>query len=233
MKIELWSDFACPFCYIGKVRFDRALQKFAHKDQVEVIYKAYQLDPGAPKVMTQSAAETFAKGHHMSVDKAKERFQMFIQNAKMTGLDYNYDIIQMTNSFDAHRIAKWARKFDKEPELTNRFMAAYFTEGKNIADVDTLVEMVEEFGLDGKEARKVLESNDFADVVQEEITEARQVGVRGVPFFVLNRKYGVSGAQQEEYFAEVLETLWKEEHPLETIDGGDEGAVCTDDSCSI
>ena len=108
MKIELWSDFACPFCYIGKVRFDRALQKFAHKDEVEVTYKAYQLDPTAPKVMTKSAAETFAKGHNMSVKKAKERFAMFKQNAEITGLVYNYDIIQMTNSFDAHRIAKWA-----------------------------------------------------------------------------------------------------------------------------
>jgi len=233
MKVELWSDFACPFCYIGKVRFDRALQKFAHKDKVEVIYKAYQLDPSAPKVMSMSAAETFAKGHHMSVDKAKERFEMFVSNARRTGLEYNYDIIQMTNSFDAHRIAKWARKFDKEAELTNRFMKAYFTEGKNIADVDTLVELVKEFGLDAKEAREVLESNDYKDVVESEITEARQVGVRGVPFFVLNRKYGVSGAQEEGYFAEVLETLWKEEHPLESLDGGNDGAVCTDDSCSI
>jgi len=233
MKVELWSDFACPFCYIGKVRFDRALQKFAHKDQVEIVYKAYQLDPTAPKVMTEGAAETFAKGHHMSVDKAKERFIMFQQNAKTTGLEYNYDIIQMTNSFDAHRIAKWARKFDKEPALTNRFMAAYVTEGKNIADIDTLVEMVKEFGLDQAEARKVLESDEFADVVAAEIAEARQVGVRGVPFFVLNRKYGVSGAQAEEYFSEVLETLWKEEHPLDTIEGASDGHVCNDDTCTF
>ncbi len=233
MKIELWSDFACPFCYIGKARFEKALEKFPHRDQVEVIYKAYQLDPNAPKVMTSSAAEAFAKGHGTSVETTKEKFKMFTQTAKTVGLEYNYDIIQLTNSFDAHRIAKWARKYNQEPALTARFMKAYFTEGKNIADLDTLLELIKELGLDVSEAKAVLESKEYADIVEAEIKEARQVGVRGVPFFVLDRKYGISGAQQEEYFTEVLNTLWKENHPLETIKGADEGHTCDDDTCSI
>jgi len=186
MKIELWSDFACPFCYIGKKRFEQALEKFPHKDKVEVILKAYMLNPNAPKVMTQSPAEAFARGHRMSVDQAKQRFEMFKTQAKTVGLTYNYDIIKMTNSFDAHRLAKWSNQFGKEYELTGRLMKAYFTDGLNIANVDTLVKLAGEMGLDDKEAQKVLKSKDYQDQVNAEIMEARQVDVQGVPFFVLS-----------------------------------------------
>ncbi|MCF7927360.1 MAG: DsbA family oxidoreductase [Candidatus Izimaplasma sp.] len=231
MKIELWSDFACPFCYIGKVRFDKALKNFPHKDEVEVVYKAYQLNPNAPKVMKTTPEKAFAKGHGITPEKAKEKFNMFKQTAASEGLKYDYDNIQMTNSFDAHRVAKWARKYDLEPELTNRFMKAYFEEGKNIADHDTLIELVKEFDLDQTEAKKVLKNNEYEDVVKNEISESRQVGVQGVPFFVLNRKYAVSGAQPQENFKQVLEKLYEEEHPLKKMDGLNSGDACTDESC--
>ena len=133
MKIEIWSDFACPFCYIGKTRFEQALMNLKHKNKIEVVYKAYQLNPDAPLKMTKSAYETFAEGHGMTKEQAKQRFDMFTQNAKTVGLEYRYDIIQMTNTFDAHRLAKWANTFGKEELLTSRFMKAYFTEGKNLA----------------------------------------------------------------------------------------------------
>ncbi|MEC9484485.1 MAG: DsbA family oxidoreductase [Candidatus Izemoplasma sp.] len=233
MKIELWSDFACPFCYIGKTRFENALNKFPHKDEVEVIFKAYQLNPNAPKVMTTSPAKAFAKGHNMTEAQAKERFKMFQENAKTVGLTYDYDKIQMTNTFDAHRLAKWANTLGKEPEITARFMKAYFTEGKNLSDSDTLVSLAGEVGLDQEEAQNVLNTNQFADTVKTQIDEGRQVGVRGVPFFVLNRKYGVSGAQQEAYFTQVLNKLWEEEQPLKTLNDDASGATCTDDSCEI
>jgi len=233
MKIELWSDFACPFCYIGKTKFENALKRFPHKDQIEVIYKAYQLNPNAPKVMNTDPITAFAKGHRMNNEKAKERFAMFVQAAKQVGLNYDYENIQMTNSYDAHRIAKWARKFNREHEVTARFMKAYFEEGKNIADHMTLVELVSELGLDTEEAKQVLNSKQFEDVVDAEINEGRQVGVRGVPFFVLNRKYGISGAQAEEYFYEVIEQLWSEEHPEIEIKQFAEGATCDDEGCSI
>lgn len=233
MKIELWSDFACPFCYIGKTKFEKALNRFAHKDQVEIIYKAYQLNPNAPKVMKDDPATAFAKGHRTTKQKAEEKFKMFVQAASQVGLKYDYENIQMTNSYDAHRIAKWARKFNKEPEVTALFMKAYFEQGKNIADHDTLLQMVEEIGLDKTEAKQVLNSKQFEDVVDGEIKEGREVGVRGVPFFVLNRKYGVSGAQAEEYFYEVLEQLWKEEHPEIEVKQFATGATCTDEGCSI
>lgn len=233
MKIELWSDFGCPFCYIGKTRFEQALNEFPHKDQVEVVYKAYQLTPNAPKVMTDSPAKAFAKGHHMSEEKAKERFKMFVDTAKSVGLEYNYDIIQMTNTFDAHRLAKWANEFEKEPDITAVFMKAYFTDGLNIADHDTLVQLAETVGLDGNEAKKILNGDRFKDVVEDQINEGRQVGVRGVPFFVLNRKYGVSGAQPKEYFKQVLDKLWEESKPLETLESESDSGVCTDDHCEI
>lgn len=233
MKIEIWSDFACPFCYIGKIRFEEALASFKHKNKVEVIYKAYQLNPDAPKVMLGNAYEAFAKGHNTTVEQAKVRFKMFTQNAKTVGLTYNYDIIQMTNTFDAHRLAKWANTIGKEEILTSRLMKAYFTDGKNLADYETLSLLAEEVGLSKEDAMKVLVNNEFADQVKFEQQEARQIGVQGVPFFVLNRKYGVSGAQQTAYFKQALEQIWSEENPLETLDNQDDSQACDHDECGF
>ncbi len=233
INIEVWSDFACPFCYIGKTRFEAALNRFPHKDQVQVEYKAYQLNPNAPKEMKVSAVEAFAKGHRTTVEKANQKFAMFVNAAKEVGLEYNYDIIQLTNSFDAHRVAKWANTIGKEHEVTTRFMKAYFTEGYNIADHQTLISLTSELGLDTKAVEQVLSTDAFKDEVQAQITEARQVGVQGVPFFVLNRKYGVSGAQQEDYFYQVLEQLWEETNTLDKIEGASDTHSCDDESCSI
>jgi predicted DsbA family dithiol-disulfide isomerase len=233
MKIEIWSDFACPFCYIGKARFEEALRSFTHKDKVEVVYKAYQLNPQAPKVMTGTAYEAFAKSHGTTIEQAKERFKMFTQNAKQAGLTYNYDILQMTNTFDAHRIAKWANTFKKEDALTSRLMKAYFTEGKNLADYNTLATLAEEVGLSKEQALLILNKNEYKDQVKEEQQEARQIGVQGVPFFVLNRKYGISGAQQTAYFKQALEQIWAEENPLQTLDHQDENQACDHDECGF
>ncbi len=233
MKIELWSDFACPFCYIGKKRFETALNSFEHKDQIEVIYKSYQLNPNAPKVMKGNAVESFAKGHNMSDNKAKERFIMFKEQANTVGLTYDYDNIQMTNSFDAHRLSKWANQFGLEAKLTERLMKAYFTDGLNIADIDTLVVIAKEVGLSEEDARKVLMTEDYGDQVVDEINEGRQIGVQGVPFFVLNRKYGISGAQPVEYFIEVMEKLWTEENPLRELGKVSHGQTCDDEGCTI
>ena len=233
MKIEVWSDFACPFCYIGKARFEKALAKFEHKDQVTVIYKAYQLNPHAPAVMEGSAAENFAKSHHLSVLEAEERFARFTEAAKAEGITYRYDIMQMTKTFDAHRLAKWANKFGLEEELTSRLMKAYFTDGLNIADHETLLFIAKGIGLDPDVAKAVLSSRQYANLVLEQQAEARQIGVQGVPFFVLNQKYGVSGAQSEQYFLQVLEKLWDEEKqsPLKEVASSNE--YCDDDGCHI
>ncbi len=233
MKIELWSDFGCPFCYIGKTRFENALNKFEHKDEVEVIYKAYQLNPNAPKVMTEGVAESFAKGHRVSVEQAKQKFDMFVNAAKAVGLTYDYVNIKLTNTFDAHRLAKWANQFGLEHALTSRLMKAYFTDALNLANHTTLLDLAKEVGLDVKKAEKMLSSNQYTDQVNAEILEGRQVGVQGVPFFVLNRKYAVSGAQQEDYFLAAFNQLWLETNPLDTFEGADNGHVCNDEGCSI
>jgi len=228
MKIEIWSDFACPFCYIGKKRFEQAFNEFKHKDEIEVIYKAYQLNPNAPKVMEGNAYESFAKGHGTTPALAKQKFEMFTQNAKTVGLEYRYDIIQMTNTFDAHRLAKWANQFGKEDAITNRLMKAYFTDGLNIADHQTLATLASEVGLNGTLVLDILASEQYKEQVVNEQQESRQIGVQGVPFFVLNRKYGISGAQQKEYFTQALNQIWQEEKPLDTLDGADEEAACDD-----
>jgi predicted DsbA family dithiol-disulfide isomerase len=231
MKVEIWSDFACPFCYIGKTRFENVLNTMPFKDLVEVEYKAYQLNPNAPKVMEGNAYEAFAKGHNTTVEGAKQRFKMFTENAKTVGLTYNYDIIQMTNTFDAHRLAKWANTFGKEAEITTRFMRAYFTDGVNLADQAALLEIVKELGYDTEKAHAILNSDEFSLEVKNQITEARQVGVQGVPFFVINRKFGISGAQQEAYFKQALEQIYEESKPIQTLKGED--AACDDEGCSI
>lgn len=232
MKIEVWSDFACPFCYIGKTRFEQALNEFKQKNEVEVIYKAYQLNPNAPKQMVGDAVQSFAKSHGMSANDAKQRLKMFEQNAKSVGLTYNYDIIQMTNTFDAHRVAKYANQFGLEPKLTTRLMKAYFTDGKNVADKNTLIELSVEVGLNEEAVRTVIEENQFADQVKSEMMEARQVGVQGVPFFVINRKYGISGAQATDYFLQALKQIYEEEKPIQKLEA-DESASCSDDECGI
>jgi predicted DsbA family dithiol-disulfide isomerase len=236
MHIELWSDFACPFCYIGKRRFEAALRAFEHKDEVKVTYMAYQLNPDAPKTMTKNAYETFAASHHMTPAEAKQRFDMFTKNAKTVGLEYNYDIIQMTNTFDAHRLAKWAATKGLEPVITERFMKAYFTEGKNLAEVKTLSDLASEVGLDRKEALTILESDAYADTVRSQIAEGHRVGVQGVPFFVLDRTYGISGAQQTEYFLQALRTIHAEQlkkAPVPLEGEADEDAACDDEGCAI
>lgn len=231
MKIDIWSDFACPFCYIGKTRFDQALSLFEHKDQVDVNYKAYQLNPNAPKTAIKPPYETFAASHGMTLEDAKQRFKMFAENAKTVGLDYRYDIIQMTNTFDAHRVAKYANNKGLEEKLTTRLMKAYFTDGLNLADADTLIKLAAEVGLDEKEVSDLLDSDNYADDVNNQISEGRTLGVQGVPFFVINRKYGVSGAQQTDYFLQALRQIWTEENPLQSMG---EGEVCHDDGeCEV
>jgi predicted DsbA family dithiol-disulfide isomerase len=232
MRIEIWSDFACPFCYIGKKKFESALRKFNYKDEVEVIYRAYQLNPFASKVMEGSAYEVFAKSHSITVDQAKEKFAYVTKAATSVGLEYRYDIIQMTNTFDAHRISKWASTVGLEAILTERLMKAYFIEGKNIADEQVLALLASDVGLNKEEALSILRSNRYENEVKHEFQEAKKLGVSGVPFFVLNRKYGVSGAQDEAYFRQVLDHLWQEEHPITTLKSG-KTEICTDEGCIV
>lgn len=231
MKIEIWSDFSCPFCYIGKKRFEQALSMFEHKEEVSVVFKAYQLDPQAEKQTSENAYELFSKSHQITVSETKKKFSAVSESAKTVGLTFNYDIVKMTNTYDAHRLAKWAFQYGLDQVLTERLMKAYFSEGANLADHETLVALASECGLNKDEAALVLSENRFASNVKDDIFEAKKIGVQGVPFFVVNRKYGISGAQQTDYFLAALEQIWDEEHGL--IDLSDEGESCSDGSCCL
>ncbi|WP_243355757.1 DsbA family oxidoreductase [Bacillus litorisediminis] len=211
MKIEVWSDFACPFCYIGKRRLEEALEQFPHRDQVEVEFRSFELDPDAPKDQKDSLHEVLAKKYRTSIEQAKAMNQNVSEMAQTVGLTYNLDMAIPTNTFTAHRLAQYAKSQGKEKEMVELLFKAYFTEGKHLSDHDTLVQLASEAGLDEQGVKAVLEGNDFSNEVHSNEMEAQQLGVTGVPFFVINRKYGISGAQPLEVFTQTLEKVWQEE----------------------
>ncbi|SDK47193.1 protein disulfide-isomerase [Sediminibacillus albus] len=223
--------------YIGKRRLEMALEQFPHKEQIEVEYKSFELDPTAPKYTDQSIYEALAAKFQSSEAQVREMNKGLIQQAADIGLTYNYDDMKPTNTFDAHRLAKFARTLDKEKELTENLLHGYFTDSKNVGDTETLVDIAEATEIDRNKVLEVLnDETAFADEVRNEEKTAQQIGATGVPFFVVNNKYSISGAQPLETFKGALEKIWEEENPKPKFQDlsldGDNGAVCTDDSCA-
>jgi len=215
MKVEIWSDVMCPFCYIGKRRLEAALAQFPHRDQVEVVWKSFQLDPNLKTEPAKSVKQSLAEKKGWSPEQTDQTMAYVVNMAKEAGLAYDFDKAVVANSFDAHRFSHLAKKYGKQDEAEERLFAAYFIEGKNTADHQTLIQLGTEIGLDPAEVARVLAGNDYADDVQTDIYESRQVGVTGVPFFVFNDKYTVSGAQGSGVFLQVLEKVWEEGLRLE------------------
>lgn len=210
-KIEIWSDIVCPFCYIGKRRLEQALQQFSQKEDVEVLWYSFQLDPSAKKVDGKDIYDHLAEKYGQDREWAITVNNNLVENARNVGLEYNFDKVIPTNTFDAHRIIHLAASHGLQGEAEERFFAAYFTEGKNLSDPDTLVELAAETGLDREEARRTLQSSDYADAVRGDIEEAESLGINAVPFFVFNRKYAISGAQPTHLFLETLRKAAEEE----------------------
>lgn len=237
MKIDVYSDFVCPFCYIGKRRLEKALEQFSNKDSVTVTYKSYELDPNAVKNPDKNIHELLASKYGMSVEKAKESNENLGKQAAELGLTYRFDNMQHTNTFDAHRLAKYAEEQGKGKEMTERLLQAYFTESLHIAHYETLTNLASEVGLEKDAVLEVLESSDYAKAVRGDEKEAQQIGVQGVPFFVFNEKYAVSGAQPPEVFSEVIEKVWEEEKEqpiLQTLNPKkSETTYCTGDGCEV
>lgn len=235
MKIEIWSDYVCPFCYIGKRRLEEALAstKLAHK--AEVVFKAYQLDPNTPVDTKAFMLEGLAEKYNVSSSEAKNMMANISEQAKTVGLNYNVDEMKVANTFNAHRLAKLADHLGEGPAVSERLMQGSFIKGEALGDEETLLNIAEEEGLSRDRVKEMLLSSEFADEVRSDIAEAGQVGVQGVPFFVINRKYAISGAQSVEVFAEALEKVMKEEsvQPQFKVLGGDAQEVCTDDNCKI
>ncbi|AKS38157.1 DSBA oxidoreductase [Anoxybacillus gonensis] len=234
MKIEVWSDFVCPFCYIGKRRLEQTLEPFPHRENVEVVFRSFELDPNAKKETPFSIHEIIAQKYGMSVEEAKRANADIGKQAEAIGLTFRFETMKPTNTFDAHRLAQYAKEKGKLHEVVERLFYAYFTESKRISDRDVLLELAEAAGLGRKEAESVLDGEHYAEQVRKEEAMAAQLGIRGVPFFVLNGKYAISGAQPVEVFRQALEKVWMEEQQSSSLPSlAEEGKTCTDGNCSI
>jgi predicted DsbA family dithiol-disulfide isomerase len=210
MKVDIWSDIRCPFCYIGKRKFEIALEKFEHKNEVEVEWKSFELDPNLPTNTQVNADDYLSEIKGISKGKVKEMHQYMKQVAEEVGLNFNFENAIVANSFNAHRLIQFAKSKGLGNKAEEALFKAHFTEGKNIDDQQILVEIAVSIGLQKEETAKILESDAFTKEVKNDEMQAESFGIRGVPFFVLNDKYAVSGAQSPETFLQALQQTWKE-----------------------
>lgn len=231
MKIEIWSDVLCPFCYIGKRNFEVALEQFSNIKHIEVIWKSYQLDPSIPQIVKEDYQEYLIKRKGMSAEQVSGMLGNITQSAKEIGLDYNFDKARIANSLNAHKLIQFAKTKGLGDQAEERLFLAFFTEGKNIADLNTLTQFGKEIGLDETEVKTAFTDEKYNTLVKQDIAEAQQIGVQGVPFFVLDRKYAVSGAQPSQAFSESLEKAfdeWRKLNPEIKLDIT-QGQNCTPD----
>jgi predicted DsbA family dithiol-disulfide isomerase len=210
MKVDIWSDIRCPFCYIGKRKFETALAKFPQKDKVEVEWHSYELDPGLKTQSRTLVYDYLAKRKGISRESSIQLHRQLTETASDVGLTYNFDTTVVANSFDAHRLIQLAKINGLGDAAEERLFKAYYTEGKDISDHLTLIILGDEIGLNGKLVKQMLDGDDLADEVRYDQHQAKELGIQGVPFFVINERYGVSGAQQPEVFLETLEKAWQE-----------------------
>ena len=209
MKVEIWSDVVCPFCYIGKRSFEDALSRFDHRDEVEVAWRSFQLDPSMPDHVEGGLNALLAKKYGRSLEEARGMNERVTAMAADVGLTYDLDRAQPGNTLDAHRLLHHARANGRESELLERLLQAYFVEGELLSDHPTLVRLAGEAGLDAAEAEQALASGAFEDEVRAEGEEAHDLGLGGVPAFVLDRRLLVSGAQPADALLQALGQAWE------------------------
>lgn len=233
MKIEIWSDVMCPFCYIGKNNFEQALNKLPFKDEVEVEWKSFQLDPSLDPKETQDTIQYFREKKGFPEAQAAQMLGQVTQMGKGAGIDFNFEQTLITNTFSAHKLLHLAKKHNKSNEMEEALFIAHFIDGKNVGDAEVLVSLAENLGIDKEEARQAVTTDQLDYEVNQDIQEARNNGISGVPFFVLNGKYAVSGAQPAEVFENALQQTYKETvSPFKDL-SGENGASCGADGCSI
>jgi len=215
MKVEVWSDIVCPFCYIGKRNYEAALEQFADRKNVEIEWHSFQLDPtiSVHKEDKSNVYQYLADRKGISYEESVKMHQAVIQTAKAAGLTYNLDKAIVANSYDAHKMIQLAKTKGLGDEAEERLFLAYFTEGVDVGDPQQLLKLGKEIGLVAEEITAALESDEYAYKVKQDIQEAQSIGVTGVPFFVFNRKYGISGAQPTSLFLQTLEQSFKEWRP--------------------
>lgn len=230
MLVEIWSDVVCPWCAIGKARFERALADFPHADEVEVCWRSFELDPSRPATTDVDYVSMLAAKYRTSPDQAQAMVDRMTATGAEEGITFRFDRARPGNTFDAHRLLHLAATHGRQHAVKDRFLAGYHTEGAAIADHDVLVELATEAGLDGDEVLDVLASDAHADDVRADEDEARSLGVNGVPFFVFDRRAAVSGAQPVDVLGQVLTQVHEGGHL-----GHDhaEGEACTDEACAV
>jgi len=211
MKVEIWSDVMCPFCYVGKKNFENALAQLPFKDKIQVEWKSFQLDPTLPeKGLTESTQEYLAKRKGMPEDQIEGMLVHLKNVGQEVGIDFRQDISIPVNTLKAHRLSHFAQAQGKGNEIEEALFKAYFTEGKNVGNDEVLLDLIESIGLNKNEAKQFLASEELLQEVKSDISEANELGISGVPFFVINRKYGISGAQPSEVFVDALTQSFNE-----------------------
>jgi predicted DsbA family dithiol-disulfide isomerase len=233
VQVEIWSDVVCPWCAIGRQRFIQALDGFAHADQIDVVWRSFELDPEAPRERLGDPAQHLADKYGTTLRAAREMQDNVTRVAAAAGLEFRFDRARAGNTFDAHRLLHLARDRGLQDVLKQRLFTAYFRDGEAIGDTDTLVRLAAEVGLDAAEARGVVGSDAYAADVRADEAQARAVGITGVPFFVIDRRYGVSGAQSAEILRSALNQAWADAHPDHLVSVAGEGDVCADGSCAV
>jgi predicted DsbA family dithiol-disulfide isomerase len=208
MQVEIWSDVVCPWCYLGKRRFEQALESFGHRDAVEVTYRSFELDPSAERGRTTPTIELLATKYGMSVPEATQAQSQMEQRAAEDGLEFHMDGLRSGNTRDAHRLLHLAEAHHRQAELVERLHRAYFSEQASIFDHSSLTDLAVDVGLDRDEVSGVLAGDEYGDAVDADEATARSLGATGVPFFVIDRRYGISGAQPAEAIVETLNQAW-------------------------
>ncbi|MCC6371078.1 MAG: DsbA family oxidoreductase [Bacteroidia bacterium] len=229
MKVEIWSDVMCPFCYIGKRKFEAALDKFKNKENVEIVWKSFQLNPNLVTDPSKNTIQHLAETKGWTMDYTRNTIAYVTNMAKEVGLNYDFDKAVVANSFDAHRLIQMAKKHNKGDAAEERLFKAYFTEGKNTADHATLIALGKEIGLNETEVKTMLAGKEFSNEVLKDLSEAEQLRISGVPFFVFDRKYAVSGAQDSQVFADTMAKAWEDYAKTHALVIDKEGKVCTPD----
>ena len=235
MKVEIWSDFVCPFCYIGKKKFQAALKEFQYKEDVEVIYRSFELDHNSAKAPKGSIHEIISKKYGLPLEKAIENNNFIVEKAKEVGLNYDFDSMIPTNTFDAHRLSHFAAEEDKMERITERILKAYFEEGMDISDHQVLASLAEEIGLNKEEALKVLGGSSYSEDVLTDQAKAQNIGVTGVPFFLFNEERAISGAESVDTFLQTMYDTWTEEEALKISEGKENQGrgICENGVCRL
>ncbi|WP_135557746.1 DsbA family oxidoreductase [Paenibacillus cymbidii] len=239
MKIEIWSDVMCPLCYIGKTNLENALKRFEHKNEAEVVFRPFQLFPDAPSGNGKNYYEWTAEIHGgaMTADYVRESNAAVIRMAKEVGLTYHLDTLIPSNTTDVLRVAVYAQERGRAGEWLARAYKAYFTDSMDIGNPDNLAKLADESGLDAQEVLLMLSGDQYRDTVRNERQHGSKIGVSGTPFYIFNDKYALSGVRSSDVFLEILERVWRKDHPLQMLDESSrddsQTGQCGENACSI